>query len=89
MNEMIERAARNMATAHAGSTYNAKDINRWLRNPEQDWQIQACAAIEALIEPTDEMIAAGCKLEGDDARPSMIFSTMIRTALGKERDEDE
>jgi hypothetical protein len=81
MNEMIERVARAIAERRFGSSGKYM----W-----QDWTTEAEAAIEAMLEPTEEMVDAG--REGGEVNIDFDFNAaacwqaMIDAALNPAED---
>ena len=61
-------------------------MTRGWQRPETEWEDMACAAIEAMREPTDEMreILYGA---GPLVDPGEFTSLWIDAALGKEQDQ--
>ncbi|MBN9026241.1 hypothetical protein [Kaistia sp. MMO-174] len=77
-NEMVRRVAMAISEASAGSTG---------ADPALDWkrfERQARAAIEAMREPTEEMIFRGGLVKDapwDGRKPARILSAMVDAAL--------
>lgn len=98
MNDMLERAARGISKAH----HENPDDYAFGYKVKQLWElrvIDARAALEAIREPTEEMVEAA--LDDPDAEycdqcmqsgyersagyPKMIWQTMIDHILGNDR----
>ena len=91
-NEMIERVARAISHAHFNKKFYSRSVESHQARVEfsanRNWKVsvpEARAAIEALREPSADMLKRGC-----DACPPMVFDdemsiawkAMIDAALG-------
>lgn len=75
MSEMVERVAKAIAM-HWGCAPQTYDLNPDVR---KDWAGYARAAIEAMREPTPNMILAG--METDAEMTAIAYRAMIDAAL--------
>lgn len=85
MSDMTERVARAICKAHyIYDDYNEEEAQRAADNEWVDWCVEARAAIEAMREPTGEMLLAAWGSEDDQGEPGVTESTwtaMIDAAL--------
>lgn len=72
MSEMVERVARAVAEFNEFS---------WEHCAQSHWIDLARAAIEAMREPTEEMIRVGVKYDHECAEADGIYRAMIDAAL--------
>lgn len=83
MNPIIEKVARAICYA-SGETQNSEGLYEYFR--WQDYIPEAKAAIEAMVEPTEEMISAMSLngAEGDDEQLKSDYRAAIKEALKDE-----
>lgn len=81
---MLERAARGMFDSEPNN-HPAGHIPRWEAQPEhlrESYRNRASAVLTTLLDPTEEMIAAGKPHAGvAGGSANRTFTAMIRTAL--------
>jgi len=83
MTEMVERVARAICESTEADIFDELDAHSIFRAV---YIQQARAAIEAMLEPTDEMDSAGnyeiCPANSCECSPFKIYRAMVSAALG-------
>lgn len=83
--DMIERVARAIRRQKFERTGRLKIFDA--TNITQEELAEARAAIEAMREPTEEMISAAC-MTGEIDRPTHAYVAMIDAALSQSKEKE-